>query len=917
MTSATTAFTPSSKRNPCPICGRTRDGDCRIGDGFALCHRGGSHGPPDGERKGDTLPRADGQLWAYVGETRDGRCGEYKLHTPDQGPTRNGHSSPAEAFLTAAAIDAAAAPAEPAPGGVQGGLVDSGDEVSPRPALPPRPAVNSSKEADQQECRQSGSQPRPKDEQEAGNRWAPRAEAEGGPIPRSKLLAGALEALERGDEDAYAEAQAVLMGRLRMTASQIQAALFRLLTQRQTAGQCKPGPGVVNIAAVRQLDHLVPGFVAEREQTMVHAPRGVGKTLAALAIGQSVATCRPLLDRGEAPRQGRVLYLATDSGCESMAAQMQELGLLDLPEFQNGHPEQRFFIRGHNASEGVTAWEATIPEILWLLRYVQDNQIDLVVIDSAKACLSLTDADYTDNKAVGALLTLFQRVVCPHVSVLWLHHDGRENGHNAGAKAWAEIPVMVHRIERVEEPRNRSALDAHAVPKGARRWVCLKSRIPGDEREFTYTLTGDGELQVTAEVEVVGSCQEAVVDVLTQALHQGSTSLATNELLEEVMRKHGRSSKTVRNTLSQLQRRRVLVRPGRGRWSLAPARVERASRARALGGCGVIGKEEGETPVIDRDLPMSRQCPDGTNRDIQQCPDPTPSGQTSGHWKPHAGQGISARLSRNPGESAHPLGDFSLPVGDQEEADSREPEAEPGSGSAGPEPGAAASGSTVPTGLSPLSPVSLLREQDPSPLPEPSPPPGTAAPHHAGACQAESGASPASPGVEPDPSWSSRAQAPSWLPLLEQLMVERPGAAATTLAASLRAAGGPQLSVPEARVWMDAIRARRPSPGPAPEPGSIGQAPAQEPEPDQSITGTIDTDDSPAPVTTANPMPSAACAARLKELAADFELSAADIAQRLQREGHQVSEADVVAFLAAPLPVEPAALLSSGGSAAA
>jgi hypothetical protein len=412
-----------------------------------------------------------------------------------------------------------------------------------------------------------------------GVRQTQDADDESPRLTRSELLAIALQSLEDGDEDAYAEVQAELMGRFRMTASQVQAALFRLLTQRQAADQRKPGPGVVDITAVRQLDHLVPGFVADREQTVAHAPRGTGKTLAALAIARAVVTRTPLLDRGEAPRKGRVLYLATDSGCESMHVQMQELGLLELPEFQHGHPEQRFFIRGHSPDQAVTAWEATIPEILWLLRFVQDKSIDLVVIDSAKACMSLTDAEYTDNKAVGALLTLFQRVICPHVSVLWLHHDGRETGHNAGAKAWAEIPVMVHRIERVEEPKNRSAFDGPAPPKGARKWICMKSRIAGDERDFTYSLTANGELQVTADVEIVGNCEAAVVDVLRQALLLGTNSLPTGELTEEVMRKHGRSSKTVRNTIGLMRRRRVVVSAGRGRWALAPSLAERASRA--------------------------------------------------------------------------------------------------------------------------------------------------------------------------------------------------------------------------------------------------------------------------------------------------------------------------------------------------
>jgi putative DNA primase/helicase len=61
-------LTPSSKSNPCPVCGRTKDGDCRIShDGkMVLCHQNFEHSKtqqPD--------------LWHFNGSTSDGRCGIY------------------------------------------------------------------------------------------------------------------------------------------------------------------------------------------------------------------------------------------------------------------------------------------------------------------------------------------------------------------------------------------------------------------------------------------------------------------------------------------------------------------------------------------------------------------------------------------------------------------------------------------------------------------------------------------------------------------------------------------------------------------------------------------------------------------------------------------------------------------------
>jgi len=59
---------PSSKSNPCPVCGRTKDGDCRIShDGkMVLCHQNFEHSKtqqPD--------------LWHFDKSSSDGRCGIY------------------------------------------------------------------------------------------------------------------------------------------------------------------------------------------------------------------------------------------------------------------------------------------------------------------------------------------------------------------------------------------------------------------------------------------------------------------------------------------------------------------------------------------------------------------------------------------------------------------------------------------------------------------------------------------------------------------------------------------------------------------------------------------------------------------------------------------------------------------------
>jgi hypothetical protein len=66
----------SSKRSPCPICGRTKDGDCRqMPNGTILCHKNTDH------KKGSTIT-VDGTVYAFVCESSDGRGGVFKVDEP-------------------------------------------------------------------------------------------------------------------------------------------------------------------------------------------------------------------------------------------------------------------------------------------------------------------------------------------------------------------------------------------------------------------------------------------------------------------------------------------------------------------------------------------------------------------------------------------------------------------------------------------------------------------------------------------------------------------------------------------------------------------------------------------------------------------------------------------------------------------
>ena len=75
-------FTYSSPKNPCPVCGRTKDSDCRW-DAKELCHcRTYAKDPP---KAGDVIHGSDGRQWAYLGESDRGRWALFKPHEERRG----------------------------------------------------------------------------------------------------------------------------------------------------------------------------------------------------------------------------------------------------------------------------------------------------------------------------------------------------------------------------------------------------------------------------------------------------------------------------------------------------------------------------------------------------------------------------------------------------------------------------------------------------------------------------------------------------------------------------------------------------------------------------------------------------------------------------------------------------------------
>jgi hypothetical protein len=346
----------------------------------------------------------------------------------------------------------------------------------------------------------------------------------------SELLVAMLAATIAGDDDELMGLRAETMARFRLSDAQVEAALFKLHTQREVGGKATQAPESLDLSRISGMDWLIEGFIPDNDQTLLWGNGGSGKTTAALAAACSVLHGTGLLDHSQPAPIGGVLFIASDSGAPPLYAAMQDMGMADMPEVQDG-PQKRLHVWASDPDQGMTAWAADLRGCMRLLEFIKQQGIRLVLIDSCKAVCSGAGLDYTNNQLVTALLTYFKEVICPHTAVVWLNHDGTARGAHAGAKAWKEIPSMVHSIIR-EEKKDGSLVN------NRRLWRVVKSRM-GPTREFYYELS-QGELKLCPNQEKVGNCLARVVDVLMGALElEGHQSLSKADLVERVVQQVG------------------------------------------------------------------------------------------------------------------------------------------------------------------------------------------------------------------------------------------------------------------------------------------------------------------------------------------------------------------------------------------
>lgn len=356
-----------------------------------------------------------------------------------------------------------------------------------------------------------------------------------GDLKWGQVISLMLQAIESGDQDREMELRAAIMSAYRRSDQQVDAALFKQHT-RNVAGHKRTGKRAgLDLSKVRASDWLIPGFVIKNDLTLIYGNAGSGKTTVALGLADALLQGKGFLDHQISTTPGRVLFIASDSGAQPLLAALQDMNKVDRPEYKEG-PDKRFYVWASDPDQEMLTWDVSLANCIELRSFVVKNKIDLVIIDSCKAVFSSAGIDYADNNLVTAVLTYFKQVICASTSVIFINHDGRDKGAAAGAKAWKEIPSIVHQIKRPDERKNEGA-------KTFREWTCVKNRR-GTERQFHYRLD-DGVLAVTQATEVVGNC----IDEIIKCLHDSPAGeLHLNDFRQQLTPAF--SLGTIKNTLT-------------------------------------------------------------------------------------------------------------------------------------------------------------------------------------------------------------------------------------------------------------------------------------------------------------------------------------------------------------------------------
>ena len=326
----------------------------------------------------------------------------------------------------------------------------------------------------------------------------------------------------------------------------------------------------VDLSTVEPLTYLMDGWLLQGDVSLTYGSYGSGKTTHALYKAYKLAKGESILDRDAPCKKGKSLFICTDGGVTTFKKAMYDLGIEDDPVFQKGE-EQKIFVWGFDAKQGQQAWYGNINGIIKLENFVQFEDIDYVVIDSAKS-ISSGAFNYLDNVQVRDFIRVVRDVIAKpnnaHIEIL--SHDGTARGAHAGAKSWAEEASMVLSLKPNidEDTKKQNGVTAEFK----------KDRAANiDPRRTVVYKLEDCEMVLEDEKEIVGSCNEVIIEILRDFYKQGQKEVRRADIVTTAFNIASAARKTVDNTLGNMVNSKKLRRPKKGVYALNPKDIQKLS----------------------------------------------------------------------------------------------------------------------------------------------------------------------------------------------------------------------------------------------------------------------------------------------------------------------------------------------------
>lgn len=213
-----------------------------------------------------------------------------------------------------------------------------------------------------------------------------------------------------------------------------------------------------------QVEYLIQNGFALKRLHVISAPPGGAKSWVAMSLAQSLVTGHPWLERFPVP-QGSCLWIDQEMGHQLMIQRLTKLG------FDKGAP---FFYMGY---QGLRLDDPA--DVVWLARYVADNEIKMVVLDSLRRMHRL---DENSNSEMGRLLGPMQAIGEAGAAVVLIHHDRKKGAdsdvaHESAAGAGDLIAQM------------DMAFGVSRLGGNAYRLTCRKPRLCAEDVALTVDFT--------------------------------------------------------------------------------------------------------------------------------------------------------------------------------------------------------------------------------------------------------------------------------------------------------------------------------------------------------------------------------------------------------------------------------------------